>query len=83
MALRGKRKRKKAKRVATPNARNTNEGNGGSGRGITDTKTKRKNTQNPGTKQTANNAERGGGSDNHKKERAKNSVSTMAHRKHF
>lgn len=59
MALRGKRKRKKAKRGATPDARNTNGGNGGSGRGVTGTKTKRKNTQNPGTKQTANNTERG------------------------
>ena len=83
MALRGKRKRKKAKRGATPDARKTNDEKRGSGRGVTDTKTKRKNTQNPGTKQTANNAERGGGSDNHKKERAKNSVSTMAHRKAF
>ena len=58
-ALRGKRKRKKAKRVAMSDTRKTNEGKGGSGRGVTDTKTKRENAQNPGTKQTANYAERG------------------------
>ena len=82
MALRGKRKRKKANRGAMSGARNTNEGKRGSGRGVTNTKTKRENTQN--RKPKKNPITPGGAAALiTTKERAKNSVSTMAHRKAF
>ena len=66
-ALRGKRKRKKAKRGQCLTQEKQTRGNGAAVEALRTQKTKRENTQNPGTKQTATNAERGGGSDNHKK----------------
>lgn len=73
-ALRGKRKREKAKRGATPDTRKTNEWNGGQRSRCYGHKNKEERHTDPGTeqtepetKQTANNAERGGGSDNHKR----------------
>ena len=66
-ALRGKRKRKKAKRGATPDTRKTNEWKRGQRSRCYGHKNKEERHTEPETKQTANNAERGGGSDNHKR----------------
>ena len=67
MALRGKRKRKQAKRGARLTQEIQTRGTGQRSRRYGHKNKEGENTQNPGTKQTATNAERGGGSDNHKK----------------
>ena len=71
MALRGKRKRKKGKAGAMSDIRKTNEGERGQRSRRYGHKNKEGRHTEPGTKQTANNAGRGGGSDNHKRTRKK------------